>query len=50
MPAKVANVPVVGKVKLEAPVKINCRLKLPAVWKLPPNVIVLDPLLTPVPP
>ena len=56
VPAKVAMVPVVGSVILVAPVLVKVVLKLPAVVKslavkiLPPNLIVLFPLSTPVPP
>ena len=56
VPAKVTSVPVVGKVIFVAPVLVKVVLKLPAVVKslavkiLPPNVIVLLPLFTPVPP
>ena len=56
VPAKVAMVPVVGKVILVAPVLVNVVLKLPAVVKslavkiFPPRFIVLVPLFTPVPP
>jgi len=56
VPAKVDKVPVVGKVIFVAPVLVNVVLKLPAVVKslavkiLPPRVIVLPELLTPVPP
>ena len=56
VPANVAMVPVVGKVILVTPVLVKVVLKLPAVVKslavkiLPPNVIVLLPLFTPVPP
>ena len=56
VPVKVAMVPVVGKVIFVTPVLINVVLKLPEVVKslavkiLPPKVIVLDPLFTPVPP
>ena len=56
VPAKVAIVPVVGKVILVGAVLTKVVLKLPEVVKslavktLPPKVIVLDPLLTPVPP
>ena len=56
VPANVAIVPVVGKVTLVVPILVNVVLKLPAVVKsfavniLPPKVIVLFPLLTPVPP
>ena len=56
VPAKVAIVPVVGKVIFVTPVVVNVVLKLPAVVKslavktLPPKVIVLPELFTPVPP
>ena len=56
VPAKVAIVPVVGNVILVTPVLVKVVLKLPAVVKsfavtiLPPKVIVLLPLFTPVPP
>ena len=56
VPANVASVPVVGKVIFVAPVLVKVVLKLPAVVKslavkiLPPKVIVLLPLFTPVPP
>ena len=56
VPDNVANVPVVGKVIFVAPVLVIVVLKLPAVVKslavkiLPPNVIVLPELFTPVPP
>ena len=56
VPANVAIVPVVGKVIFVAPVLVKVVLKLPAVVKslavkiLPPKVIVLLPLFTPVPP
>ena len=56
VPAKVAIVPVVGRVIFVAPVLVKVVLKLPAVVKslavktLPPKVIVLPILLTPVPP
>ena len=56
VPAKVAMVPVVGKVIFVAPVLVKVVLKLPAVVKslavkiLPPRVIVLPELFTPVPP
>jgi hypothetical protein len=56
VPDKVASVPVVGKVILVAAVLINVVLKLPEVIKslavviLPPKLIVLLPLFTPVPP
>jgi Tfp pilus assembly protein PilZ len=56
VPANVAKVPVVGKVIFVTPVLVNVVLKLPAVVKslavkiLPPKLIVLVPLSTPVPP
>ena len=56
VPANVAIVPVVGKVIFVEPVLVKVVLKLPAVVKsfavkiLPPKVIVLLPLFTPVPP
>ena len=56
VPAKVESVPVVGKVILVGAVLINVVLKLPEVVKslavviLPPKVIVLPVLTTPVPP
>ena len=56
VPAKVAIVPVVGKVIFVAPILVNVVLKLPAVVNalavliLPPKLIVLLPLFTPVPP
>ena len=56
VPAKVAIVPVVGKVILVMPVLVRVVLKLPTVIKLlavtilPPKVMVLLPLSTPVPP
>ena len=56
VPDKVASVPVVGKVIFVTSVLTNVVLKLPdvvnalAVVILPPNVIVLFPLFTPVPP
>ena len=55
-PAKVASVPVVGKVTFVAPVLFKVVLKLPvvlnafAVLILPPKVIVFPELSTPVPP
>ena len=56
VPAKVAIVPVVGKVILVSPTLVNVVLKLPAVVNalavkiFPPKLIVLLPLFTPVPP
>ena len=56
VPAKVAMVPVVGNVISVAAVLLKIVLKLPAVVKLfavkilPPSVMVLIPLFTPVPP
>ena len=56
VPVKVASVPAVGKVILVGAVLINVVLKLPEVVKslavviLPPKVIVLPVLTTPVPP
>ena len=56
VPAKVAIVPVVGKVTVVGAVLTKVVLKLPEVVKslavkiFPPKVIVLDPLSTPVPP
>ena len=56
IPAKVAKVPVAGKVTLVAPVAVNVNAYAPAVVNepaveiLPPRVIVFEPLLTPVPP
>ena len=56
VPAKVARVPVVGNVTFVSPKLVNVVLKLPAVVNalavviLPPKVIVLPVLTTPVPP
>jgi hypothetical protein len=56
VPAKVAIVPVVGNVIFVSPKLVNVVLKVPAVVKalavliLPPKVIVLPVLTTPVPP
>ena len=56
VPVKVASVPVVGKVIFVSPKLINVVLKVPAVVNalavviLPPKVIVLPVLATPVPP
>ena len=56
VPAKVAIVPVVGRVIFVVPVLVKVVVKLPAVIKvavveiLPPKLIVLVPLFTPVPP
>ena len=46
----VINVPEVGMVTDVAPVRATLRLKAPVVARLPLNVMVLEPLLTPVPP
>ena len=50
LPARVANVPVVGKVIEVMPVAVNVRVYAPACVTLPASVKVLDPLFTPVPP
>ena len=50
MPVSVASVPAVGKVTFVVPVVVKVVLKAPTVVRLPPSVIVRDPLLTPVPP
>jgi hypothetical protein len=50
VPARVARVPVVGKVTDVAAVLVNVVAKAPEVVKLPPKVMVLVPLSTPVPP
>jgi len=56
VPDKVASVPVVGKVIFVSPKLVNVVLKVPAVVNalavviLPPKVIVLPVLATPVPP
>jgi hypothetical protein len=56
VPANVASVPVVGKVTFVSPVLVKVVLKVPAVVNalavliLPPKVIVLPVLTTPVPP
>ena len=55
-PSKVARTPLVGKVTFVAPTLVNVVLKVPAVVNvlavviLPPKVIVLPVLATPVPP
>ena len=49
-PAKVAKVPVMGKVTFVAAVVVKVVAKAPDVVKLPPSVMVLPELLTPVPP
>jgi hypothetical protein len=49
-PALVKSVPLVGNVTLVAPVIVNVEAKAPDVARLPANVIVLEPLFTPVPP
>ncbi len=50
VPARVARVPVVGKVTPVAAVTVNTVANAPATSKFPPIVIVLVELLTPVPP
>ena len=45
-----ASVPVVGNVTFVAAVWVNVNANAPEVVRLPPSVIVLEPLLTPVPP
>ena len=50
VPVNVANVPVTGKVTAVFAVVVNAVLKAPEVVKLPPKVIVLPVLATPVPP
>jgi hypothetical protein len=50
VPANVAKVPVVGRVTLVVPVEVRVVGKAPEVTKLPPKVIVLEPLFMPVPP
>jgi hypothetical protein len=50
VPARVDKVPVVGSVTLVVPVAVNVVANAPEVIKLPPSVIVLAALLTPVPP
>jgi len=49
-PARVANVPVVGRVTEVLAVAVKVVVYAPEVVKFPPSVIVLEPLLTPVPP
>ena len=49
-PAKVATVPVVGKVTFVAPVDVSVMLFAPLVVKFPPSVIVFPVLSIPVPP
>ena len=49
-PSKVANVPVVGKIRLVDACAFKVVGKSPVVVKLPPMVIVLPVLATPVPP
>lgn len=44
------SVPEVGKVMLVGPVVVNVMLLAPEVVRLPPRVMVLLPLFTPVPP
>lgn len=50
VPANVAKVPVVGNVTLVVAVSVRVVPNAPDVVKLPPNVIVLPVLATPVPP
>ena len=50
VPARVAKVPLNGKVTLVAPIEVKVVSKAPTVFKSPPKVIFLIPLLTPVPP
>ncbi len=49
-PARVASVPVVGRVTFVVPVCVRVNAKAPEVVKLSPSVIVLPVLATPVPP
>jgi hypothetical protein len=49
-PAKVANVPEVGRVTEVVPLAVNVMPNAPLVVKFPPRVIVLPLLATPVPP
>ena len=49
-PARVAKVPVVGRVTEVLAVAVKVVVYAPEVVKFPPSVIVLEPLLTPVPP
>lgn len=49
-PARVLKVPVVGSVTFVAPVVVSVSEFAPDVTKFPASVIVLEPLLTPVPP
>ena len=49
-PVSVARVPVVGRVTVVFAVAVRVVLNAPEVVRLPPRVIVLVPLLTPVPP
>ena len=50
VPAKVANVPIVGRVTFVAAVATNVVAKAPEVVRFPPKVIVLPVFATPVPP
>ena len=50
VPNNVASVPVVGNVTVVAPVIVNVLSNTPLVVKLPPSVMVLPLLFTPVPP
>ena len=49
-PAKVARVPVVGRVKVVVLVAVSVVANAPTVVRLPPSVMVLPELATPVPP
>lgn len=48
--AVLTSVPDVGRVTLVLPVTVRVVVNAPEVVRLPPRVIVLEPLLTPVPP
>jgi hypothetical protein len=50
VPARVARVPVVGRVTLVVAVAVRVVAKAPDVVRLPPRVIVLPVFATPVPP
>ena len=49
-PARVASVPVVGRVTVVVPVAVSVVANAPEVVKFPPKVMVLPELATPVPP
>lgn len=49
-PARVARVPVVGRVIFVLAVAVSVVVNAPDVVRLPPRVIVLPELLAPVPP